>query len=187
MNDQGVAGGSAAREPSAAPDRRISAHDGPRRRPAIGKIRRGEPTPRCAGPPAPALVQGIAEFNRGQFFEQHETLEDAWIAETDPVRYLYQGILQVGVGFYHLTRGNAYGAARLWARGVALLETFPPRCCGVDVAALIAATRRCMAELDRLGPDHVAEFDRSLIPTITLDPAPTPSPSSNAGGGEHAD
>ncbi len=76
--------------------------------------------------------------------------------------------LQVGVGFYHLTRGNAYGAARLWARGVALLEAFPPRCCGMDIAALIAATRRCMAELDRLGPARIAEFDRTLIPTISV-------------------
>lgn len=147
---------------------RISAHDGPRRRPSIGKIRRGEPTSRCAGPPSEALLQGIAEFNRGEFFEQHETLEEAWIEEDDPIRYLYQGILQVGVGFYHLSRGNAYGASRLWARGLALLETFPDRCSGVDVAALVAATRRCIAELDRLTPDRISDFDRSLIPTIAV-------------------
>ena len=155
------------------PEPRISAHEGPRRRPAIGKIRRGEPTARCAEPPAPALIQGVEEFNQGAFFEQHETLEAAWIEEDDPVRYLYQGILQVGVGFYHLTRGNAYGAGRLWSRGVALLETFPDRCCGVDVAGLIAATRRCMAEMERLGPERIGDFDRSLIPTIDLrhDPA----------------
>ena len=167
------------------PASRMSAHEGPRRRPTIGKIRRGEPTTRCAGPPSPALLQGIAEFNRGQFFEQHETLEEAWIEEEDPIRYLYQGILQVGVGFYHLSRGNGYGAARLWARGLALLEAFSPHCCGVDVAHLIAATRRCMAELDRLGPTRAADFDESLIPQIKLvGPAPTPRPSPDAGGGE---
>jgi hypothetical protein len=33
---------------------------------------------------------------------------------------------------------------------------------------LIGATRRCMAEMERLGSDRVAEFDRSLIPTIDL-------------------
>lgn len=153
---------------------RGGAHDGPRRRPPIGKIGRGDPTMRCGDAPAPALLRGIAEFNRGEFFEQHETLEDAWIDETDPIRYLYQGILQVGVGFYHLSRGNAYGARRLWMRGVALLETFPSRCCGVDVAALIASTRRCMAELDRLGDARIAEFDRALIPHISVDQPPAP-------------
>lgn len=153
------------------PEGRITAHAGPRRRPSIGKVRRGEPTARCADPPSPALIQGITQFNRGQFFEQHETLEAAWIDETDPVRYLYQGILQVGVGFYHLSRGNPYGAARLWARGVALLESFPPHCCGVDVAALVTAARRCIAELERLGHERAAEFDRSLVPRISLDTA----------------
>ncbi len=149
----------------------------PRRRPAIGKIGRGQPTARCAAPPTPALLQGIAEFNQGRFFEQHETLEDAWIDETDPVRYLYQGILQVGVGFYHLlVKRNARGAGRLWARGVALLETFPPVCSGVDVAGLIADTRRCIAELERVAPDLDA-FDRRLIPTIRL-----VAPSGTAGG-----
>lgn len=150
------------------PRPRTSAHAGPRRRPAIGKIHRGEPTSRCADPPTPALRQGIEEFNRGLFFEQHETLEAAWIAEDDPIRYLYQGILQVGVGCYHLMRGNADGAARLWAKGIALLVPFTPICCGVDVDGLIAATRRCIAELDRLGPQRVHDFDQSLLPHIRL-------------------
>ena len=147
---------------------RVSAHEGPRRRPAIGKIRRGEPTTRCADPPSPALLQGIEEFNQGLFFEQHETLEEAWIEEDDPIRYLYQGILQVGVGFHHLLRGNGYGASRLWARGVEKLEWFAPHCCSVDVADLIAATRRCMAELERVGLTRTAEFDESLIPKIKV-------------------
>ncbi len=143
-------------------------HEQPRRRPTIGKIGRGAPTSRCAGPPAPALVHGIAEFNAGLFFEQHETLEEAWIAEEDPVRYLYQGILQIGVGCYHLlTKRNARGAGRMWAKGVRLLESFPPVCCGVDVTALIAATRSCMAELERVAP-NIDAFDRSLIPRIRL-------------------
>jgi len=145
---------------------RISAHEGPRVRPRIGKVGRGQPTARCADPPAPALVQGIEEFNRGEFFEQHETLEAAWIEEEDPVRYLYQGILQIGVGFYHLSRGNSYGARRLWLRGMALLESFRPSCMNVDVDALIAETRRCVEELDRIGITGSAAFDETLIPKV---------------------
>ena len=145
---------------------RISAHEGPRARPRIGKIRRGEPSARCGDPPPPALVQGIEEFNQGEFFEQHETLEAAWIEEDDPVRYLYQGILQVGVGFYHLSRGNSYGARRLWTRGIALLESFRPACMNVDVEALVADTRRCIEELDRIGITGSGEFNQRLIPRV---------------------
>src|SRR5579883_2016624 len=97
---------------------------GPRKRPAIGKIGRGLPSARCDEAPSAEVVRGFEQFNRGEFFEQHETLEDAWIEETDPIRYLYQGILQVGVGLLHLSRGNLRGATQLIERGLVLLEPF---------------------------------------------------------------
>lgn len=149
-------------------EQRISAHEGPRVRPRIGKIGRGVSSERCAEPPPPALREGIAEFNRGAFFEQHETLEAAWIDEDDPVRYLYQGILQIGVGFHHLSRGNSYGARRLWLRGIALLEPFLPGCMSVDVERLVAETRRCVEELDRIGVTGAGAFDQSFIPQVHL-------------------
>lgn len=147
-------------------DTRISAHDGPRQRPRIAKIGRGQPTARCADPPSPALVQGVEQFNRGEFFEQHETLEAAWIAESDPVRYLYQGILQIGVGFYHLSRGNGYGARRLWGRGMVLLEPFRGGCMSVDVDRLLREMQPCVTELARVGDRGMDAFDRSLIPIV---------------------
>lgn len=145
---------------------RISAHEAQRQRPRIGKVGRGRPSARCADPPPPALRQGIEEFNRGEFFEQHETLELAWIEEDDPVRYLYQGILQIGVGFYHLARGNAYGARRLWRRGIELLEPFRGGCMNVDVDRLIRDTERCLEELERTGVTGVHEFPAELIPQV---------------------
>jgi uncharacterized protein len=124
---------------------------------------RGRRSTRCADAPPARLRQGIEEFNRGEFFRQHETLELEWIGESDPVRYLYQGILQIGVGFEHLARGNAHGARTLWRRGMGYLEPFAGGCMDVDVDRLVADTERCVAELERAG---VAAFDRSLIPRI---------------------
>ena len=54
-------------------------------------------------PPPPLLVEGVRLFNAGRWFEAHEVLEDAWRAEPEDVRRLYQGLLQVGVG---LQRGE---------------------------------------------------------------------------------
>lgn len=81
----------------------------------------------------PKVVEGIWLFNSGRFFEAHEALETAWRIEPDTNRYLYQGILQLGVGYYHLQRGNAAGAIQLFNRAKKTLEPFPSSCQGIDV------------------------------------------------------
>jgi uncharacterized protein len=127
---------------------------------------RGERSIRCSESPPPRLRRGIEQFNRGDFFEQHETLEEEWLAERDPVRYLYQGILQIGVGFEHLRRGNPAGARGLWRRGITYLEPFRGGCMNVDVDRLIDATELCLEELDRVGHGGLERFDDALIPRI---------------------
>jgi uncharacterized protein len=141
----------------------------PRLRPSIGKINRGLPSQRCGERPSPEVALGFAQFNRGEFFEQHETLEDAWIAETDPIRYLYQGILQVGVGLYHLERGNLQGARGMMGKGIVQLEPFRPRCLGVDVERFVAQARRCLQSIETLTDETLATFDRSLMPRVEFD------------------
>src|SRR2546423_492082 len=133
---------------------------------------RGQRSRRCGALPPPRLRLGIEQFNRGEFFEQHETLELEWLEERDPVRYLYQGILQIGVGFEHLRRRNARGAAQLWRRGISYLEPFNGGCMGVDVDRLVADTERCLAELERVGVDGLERFDSSLIPHLEWLEAP---------------
>ena len=44
--------------------------------------------------------------------------------EPSRVRFLYQGILQVGVGFYHQQNGNWRGATGLLRNGTARLKEF---------------------------------------------------------------
>ena len=56
----------------------------------------------CPDVPPAALRTGIEQFNRGEYFECHETLEALWLAEPTSLRRLYQGILQVGVALHHL-------------------------------------------------------------------------------------
>ena len=123
---------------------------------------------RCAAAPPPELLKGIAEFNTGEFFEQHETLELLWRATDDDVRYLYQGILLVGVGFYHLGRGNYHGARSKLSAGIEMLRWFGPTCQTVDVADLIGKAERCLAHLLVLGAGRCGEFDRSIIPRIRM-------------------
>ena len=123
----------------------------------------------CDEPPPALLLEGIAQFNRGEFFEQHETLELLWRAERREIRYLYQGILQIGVAFHHLRRLNHHGTVYMLTRGPRYLAPFAPHCQRVNVQALLADAAAALAEVERLGPARLAEFDWSLAPQVRIE------------------
>src|SRR5437763_2783160 len=109
----------------------------------------------CNEAPPRLLLEGIEQFNRGEYFEQHETLELLWRAERRDVRCLYQGILQVGVAFHHLRKRNHHGTVYMLTRAPRYLAPFAPRCQGVDVAGLLADAPAALQETERLGPTRL--------------------------------
>lgn len=121
---------------------------------------------RCADPPPPELVEGVRLFNAGEYFECHELLEHIWRAERDPIRYLYQGILQIGVGLHHLRNRNFRGATLLLRDGIDKSRYFCPVCTGLDTETLCADAQRCLDTLHALGRERIAEFDWKLTPVI---------------------
>jgi len=112
--------------------------------------------------------QGIALFNERRFYEQHEVIEHEWHAERGPIRRLYQGILQVGVGFYHALNGNQKGAVLLLTDGVEKLSGFLPSALGIDTARLVRETQSCLDSIRLLGLTHIDAFDGSSIPFIHM-------------------
>lgn len=109
---------------------------------------------------------GLEEFNRGDYFEQHELLEEAWMEESRPVREMYQGILQVGLAFYQIERDNWAGALKMFRRGLPRLRDLPPVCQGVEVGALREAAEAIHAEVTARGPEGLATFDQQRFPRI---------------------
>ena len=120
----------------------------------------------CGEPPPPGVAEGIALFNRGAFYEAHEVIEHEWHAERRPIRRLYQGILQIGVGLHHAQGGNHRGAVLLLTDGIAKTRGFLPGCQGIDTARLVAEAEWCLGEVVRLGPDGLGAFDWERVPII---------------------
>ena len=136
---------------------------------ALDRLRSADLVAACAAPAPPELLQAIHEFNAGEFFDQHETLELLWRATPDEIRHLYEGILQIGVGMHHLLANhNFHGAAVKLDHGLQLLEAFPAVCHGVDIARLRREARAAREHLVELGPKRLDAFDRARIPKVHL-------------------
>ncbi len=118
----------------------------------------------CRKRPPFKLLEGIEQFNRGEYYECHETLEGVWRDEHGNIRNLYKGILQIGVAIYHAKRSNPKGALRLVSSGMELLSPFAPECMGIDVASLLQSAALFKLELKEL--DRDPDFSPRNIPFI---------------------
>ncbi|NJL38413.1 MAG: DUF309 domain-containing protein [Leptolyngbyaceae cyanobacterium SM1_4_3] len=103
----------------------------------------------------PALRQGIEQFNSGQFYACHDTLEALWMEAELYSRPFYQGILQIAVAFYHLGNSNWQGAAILLGEGTNRLYPFEPDYGGIDVANLIDQSESWLSTLQKVGVEGV--------------------------------
>lgn len=95
-----------------------------------------------------AYRRGLELFNRGEFFDAHEVLEDVWRAAPAAEKKFLQGLIQVAVGLHHHSRGNMAGARSLLARAHRNLSAYPARHGGIDLAGLCAQVERWVGALE---------------------------------------
>jgi hypothetical protein len=119
-------------------------------------------------PPSPAFLHGVALFNAGEFYKQHDVFEAIWREDPRSIRELYQGILQIGVAFHHIEQGNYRGAVKMLRRGLPRLRSLPPVCQSLDVATLRSQARAVHDTVVALGPDRLGEFDSDELREIRL-------------------
>lgn len=117
----------------------------------------------------PKAIAGLKLFNQEDYFAAHELLEEAWMEDLSPGRDLYRAILQVAVSYYHIRRGNYRGAVKMMLRARQWLEPLPEVCRGVAAAQLRRQAYRVHDTLLALGPERIAEFDRSLLKPVEWD------------------
>jgi uncharacterized protein len=120
----------------------------------------------CHEPLHPKAIVGMDLFNTGHFFDAHEAFETAWREESGPVRDLYRGILQVAVVYLHILNQNYPGAVKVYQRSQKWLTLWPETCRGIAIGQLRSDLEAVITELQKLGPQRMAEFDLCLLKPI---------------------
>ena len=117
-------------------------------------------------------LQGIAEFNAGEYYACHDTLEALWMDSIDPDKKFYQGVLQIAVACYHLHNRNWRGAVTLLGEGIGRLPYYQPVYAGIDVAGFIRDSSNLLKILQSIGIDGIGDFvdrlaqDSTLLPVV---------------------
>ena len=99
--------------------------------------------------PATAIAEGRRLFNKGEYFEAHEVLEDAWRSATGETKQFLKGLIHAAVALHHYGRRNAHGARvkRLSSRDY--LAPFQPVWAGINVEALLLEMEEFFSTLEQ--------------------------------------
>ena len=65
-----------------------------------------------------SLYFAVNLFNENKWYEAHDAFEDIWNTLNGDERQVIQGILQVSVSQFHLSKGNINGATILLGEGL---------------------------------------------------------------------
>lgn len=106
----------------------------------------------------------FALFNREEFWEAHEALEEVW-KESENDRFL-RGLIVFAAAFVHVQRNNPSGCRKVLEKAVDWLTPYAPRHWDLDLERVLAHARFCLAQLDCMPPGvHLSEH----LPLVRLE------------------
>ena len=103
-----------------------------------------------------SFYQGVEEFNQGQYWQAHETLENLWRETPYPLRLFYYALIKLDVGLLHLGRHNAAAARRQLVVAADFLEPFMPTLLGIQTDSLHQEARVWLQRLDKVWPTNAS-------------------------------
>ena len=94
-----------------------------------------------------SLFVALNLFNNHQWYEAHDAFEEIWNTLDGDERQIIQGILQVSVSQFHLSKGNLNGATILLGEGLGRIKTRTNINIGIDLEAFCLSLEDLLRKL----------------------------------------
>ena len=82
-----------------------------------------------------SLDEALDLFNKQKWYEAHDAFEEIWNGLYGDERQIIQGILQVSVSQFHLSKGNLNGAIILLGEGLGRIKSRVSIDLGIDLSS----------------------------------------------------
>tara|TARA_Y100000766_G_C18554232_1_gene434481 strand:+ start:175 stop:543 length:369 start_codon:yes stop_codon:yes gene_type:complete len=86
-------------------------------------------------------------FNNKEWYEAHDAFEDIWNELDGDERQIVQGILQVSVSQFHLSKGNLNGAMILLGEGIGRIKNRISINLGIDLLAFCETSEALLLKI----------------------------------------
>ena len=94
-----------------------------------------------------SLCFALNLFNNHEWYDAHDAFEEIWNSVDGDERQIIQGILQVSVSQFHLSKGNLNGATILLGEGLGRIKTRTNINIGIDLEAFCLSLEDLLRKL----------------------------------------
>ena len=94
-----------------------------------------------------SLYCSLNLFNSRKWYEAHDAFEEIWNTLDGDERQVIQGILQVSVSQFHLSKGNINGATILLGEGLGRIKTRTNTDLGIDLKSFCKSLEDLLKKL----------------------------------------
>ncbi len=106
------------------------------------------------------FLKGVNAFNEKRFYDAHEYWEDIWSNYRLSDSKFIQGLIQISVGFFHLTNKNLNGARGLFKKSTNKFDTERIEIRGIEVEPLRQMAKDALDNV--LNIESHEDFDWSI-------------------------
>ena len=103
-------------------------------------------------------------FNNRQWYDAHDAFEEIWNSVDGDERQVIQGILQVSVSQFHLSKGNLNGATILLGEGLGRIRSRTKINLGIDLESFSLCLEGLLRKLQN--NETLNENDNPFLKTL---------------------
>ena len=107
---------------------------------------------------------GVDAYNSKSFYDAHEYWEDLWSEYKLPDAKFIQGLIQLSVGYFHISNLNINGARGLLNKCIPKLSEYAPMYRNIDIDGILKAIDHTLKYIDK--NNNLKEFDWGLVPKL---------------------
>ena len=110
--------------------------------------------------------KGLKAYNERKFYDAHEYWEDLWSDYVLPDAKFIQALIQLSVGYFHITNSNINGAKGLLNKCVPKFEMYLPAKRGIDIGEILTQVSASLENLKLI--DNISDFNWDLVKKIKI-------------------
>jgi len=111
--------------------------------------------------------KGLEAFNNHSFYDAHEYWEDLWSDYKIKDLKFIQGLIQLSVGYFHITNLNIKGSRNLLSKCKNKLDLYRPTFMGMNLDHIIESIDNSLDNLNEI--ENTSDFNWELVPELRID------------------